>query len=278
MSLDIHIHGIGAFDTQTGSFEDILKIGEVLKSKGTDAFLPTIYPSTIKNMRSQINAVSQAMKRQSENQALILGVNLEGPFLNPDMCGALDKTAFLPASEDNFMELIEGFEDIIRIITIAPELDGALSLIRLATDLGITVSMGHSEATYNESEAGFNSGARGITHLFNAMRGIHHRELGLAGFGLMNQDVYVEVIADPYHLNIKTLEMIFKLKRNDRIIIVSDMVKNSGITKDGIRAEDGRLLGGSMDIVEAGQRLKELGFDVRSIQMAIQENPERYIA
>ncbi|MCX8027127.1 MAG: amidohydrolase family protein [Thermodesulfovibrionales bacterium] len=278
MPIDLHIHGIGALDTQTGAPDDILKMSEALKSNGTDAFLPTIYPSTIKNMRRQIHAISQAMQRQSEKQARILGVNLEGPFLNPNMCGALNKINFLPPSEYTFRELIDGFEDVIKIITIAPELDGALNIIRLATDLGITVSMGHSDATFNETDAGFNHGAKGITHLFNAMRGFHHRELGIAGFGLMNQEVYVEVIADGYHLHQKTIEMIFRLKRKDRVILISDMVRGKASYDGGMRSDDGRLLGGCMDIAKSSERLKKLGFDADTVNTAIDENPKRYIS
>ena len=96
--------------------------------------------------------------------------------------------------------MIEGFEDIVKIVTIAPELEDALHLIKTMSNMGIIVSLGHSDATYQETEKAFHAGAKGITHLFNAMRGFHHREPGIAGFGLTNPDIYVEVIADPFHL------------------------------------------------------------------------------
>ena len=192
-------------------------------------------------------------------------------------------------SEINFNKLIEGFEDMIKIITIAPELEGANKLIKKITEMGIIVSMGHSDATYKEAEAGFKSGAKGITHIFNAMREFHHREPGIAGFGLLDNDVYIEVIADPYHLDPKTIEMIFKLKNPARIIIVSDTVRESKAfapspvavpgwrTETGVTDTRGRLLGGSLTITESVKNLVDAGYDEEIATMCITKNPERYL-
>jgi N-acetylglucosamine-6-phosphate deacetylase len=212
----------------------------------------------------------------------IIGLHLEGPFLNPSECGALDAKAFIEPTEYKFQELTEGFEDIVKIITIAPEIKGATSLIRNMSSMGIIVSMGHSDATYTEAETGFQAGANGITHIFNAMRGFHHREPGIAGFGLLNQDIYIEVIADPYHLHVKTLNLIFKIKNPDRIIIVSDSVKETKKRKDkrvgkGITDAAGRISGGCMTITESSKRLIEMGFDENVVMRGITENPERYL-
>ncbi len=108
-------------------------------------------------------AIKTAMEYQRENSSLtgdgqdaeILGIHLEGPFLNPDMAGALDKSSFLLPTIDNYMRLIDGFEDVVRVVTVAPELDGSPALIRFLSDRGIIVSMGHSNATYGEAEAGY---------------------------------------------------------------------------------------------------------------------------
>ena len=134
--------------------------------------------------------------------------------------------------------------------------------------------MGHSDATFSEAEAGFHAGARGITHIFNAMRSFHHREPGIAGFGLINKDIYIEVIADPFHLHPKTLELIFKTKSPEKIIIVSDSVKETpsiplssrrgkGRGKGVTDTHKGKLLGGSMTIIESSRRLIQMGFDER---------------
>src|SRR4030043_1010559 len=265
-TLDIHAHGIGGYDTRTTDENHILKIAEILGSQGISEIVLTIYPSSVNEMRKNMTTIKKAMEKQLSaigsqqsvpllpfnspiskgghrgvrggrvregvkatnlRLARIIGLHLEGPFLNPSEWGALDAKAFIEPTEYKFQELIEGFEDIVKIITIAPEIKGSTSLIRNMSSTGIIVSMGHSDATYTEAEAGYQAGAKGITHIFNAMRGFHHREPGIAGFGLLNQDIYIEVIADPYHLHVKTLDLILKIKNPDRIIIVSDSVKEA---------------------------------------------------
>ncbi|MBI4824775.1 MAG: hypothetical protein HY805_11205 [Nitrospirae bacterium] len=271
-AVDIHIHGISGFDTRTKDPKDILEIASLCGKHGVTEIIPTIYPARINIMRENIMAVKMAMETQrtkaNENQSRIIGVNLEGPFLNPLKCGALNSSSFILPTEYNFKELIGGFEDVIKIMTIAPELEGAVKLIGKAHALGIIVSMGHSDATYNEAEEGFKAGAKGITHIFNAMSGFHHREHGLSGFGLLNDNIYIEVIGDPYHLHPKTIQMIFRLKSIERIILVSDLVANP--SSHG-------LSGGSMTVREASNRLIELGIDKEAVAVAMSGNPERYL-
>jgi N-acetylglucosamine-6-phosphate deacetylase len=283
-TIDLHIHGISGYDTRTTEPNHIIKIAEIEGDAGVSEIVLTIYPAPINVMRENISIAKKAMEIQksiSESQkfAKIIGVHLEGPFLNPSRCGALNAIAFIEPDERNLNHLIEGFEDIIKIISIAPELKGATKLIKKMADLGIKVNMGHSDATFSEAEAGFKAGAKGITHIFNAMRGFHHREPGLAGFGLLNQDIFIEVIADPYHLHHEMLKLIFKTKRSDRIIIVSDSVKETKISSvRGVFDNKGILLGGSETIIESSKRLIDMGFDDEKIIRCITENPERYLA
>jgi N-acetylglucosamine-6-phosphate deacetylase len=312
-TIDIHTHGLGGFDTRTRSVDDILAIAEMHGSHGVTEILATLYSSPIPEMRAQMETVRKAMERQknvssgslSANNpplpplekggkggfemgrdgrhtapAQIIGVHLEGPFLNPVKCGALDAPSFSEPGEYVLLELLEGFEDIVKIITVAPEIRGAIGLIKKVSGMGIVVSMGHSDATYAEAEDGFRAGARGITHIFNAMRGIHHREPGIAGFGLLNRDIYIEVIADPYHLHPKTLEFVFRIKNHDRILLVSDTVKQTetgGCGMNGGTDSTGKLLGGCMTITESSQRLMQLGYDEGYIIDCITKNPERYL-
>jgi N-acetylglucosamine-6-phosphate deacetylase len=339
--IDIHIHGVGGYDTRTDSEDDILKIAEILGSQGISEIILTIYPSSVNEMRKNMMAVRKAMDRQKGisnppsppfskgglrrfkkvgrsqsapspippprggraregvkapnlKLARIIGIHLEGPFLNPLRCGALDAKIFIEPTEKSLQKLLEGFEDMVKIITIAPELKGAARLIKKISDLGIIASMGHSDATFSEAEAGFYAGARGITHIFNAMRSFHHREPGIAGFGLINKDIYIEVIADPFHLHPKTLEFVFKTKDPKKIIIVSDSVKETNsppstpykgrvqrkaqkIAK-AITDTHGKLQGGSMTILESSQRLIRMGFEERIIMNCITRNPAKYLS
>jgi N-acetylglucosamine-6-phosphate deacetylase len=284
--IDIHTHGIGGYDTRTTSPDDILRIAEIHGAHGGSEIILTIYPSTVKTMRQNMETVRKAIQLQREQQeavtksAEIIGLYLEGPFLNPSKCGSLDGKIFIEPSYRSFEELIEGYEDIVKIIAVAPEMKGAPALIKMISDRGMIVTMGHSDATFAEAEAGFQAGARGITHIFNAMRGFHHREPGIAGFGLLNQDIYIEVIADPYHLHPETLGLIFRAKNPERMMIISDAVRETGTSsgKQGITDNRGRLQGGCMMVTESSKRLVQMGFDDDLITGCITINPERYLA
>jgi len=296
--IDVHTHGLCGYDTRTINPDDILKIAKLHGAQGNTDIIPTIYPGPIAVMRKHMTAVKDAVERQrlarSEQRsaannskfktknlksARIAGIHLEGPFLNPSKAGALDGTSFRKPSEKIWKSMIEGFEDIVRIVTISPELEGAQRLIKTISNMGIAVSLGHSDATYEETKKAFQAGARGITHLFNAMRGLHHREPGIAGFGLMNQDIYVEVIADSLHLNDQTIELIYKVKDPEKIIIVSDSVKETktALPNQPIRDNTGTLQGGSLTIIESATRLIGLGFDKDKVMACISANPCSYL-
>ncbi len=268
--IDLHTHGLARYDTRTDNPEIILKLARLHQEKGASLIFPTIYPADICTMRRHMRAVAQAMTLTN----VIGGVNLEGPFLNPARAGALDKGHFLKPSASTLNKLLEGFEDAVRIITMAPELPGALKLIEKCAARGIRVNMGHSDATCEQALDGKKAGARGITHLFNAMRPFHHREPGLAGFGLLDEDIYAEVIADGVHLAPEALKLIFRMKRPDRILLVSDSVKG-GMGRPVLKK--GRLMGGGKTIEECRPVLEGLGMEDRFIKLAGRENQLKYL-
>jgi len=295
--IDLHTHGIGRFDTKTDNPANILKLAKLYARAGVSAILPTIYSGPISEMRANMEVVRKAMKIQSskfkvakkeiQNQAcylslvtchssLILGVHLEGPFLNPIRCGALNKDSFIKPSISNLKKLIDGYEDIIKIITIAPEMPGALKIIEECVSKGIKVNMGHSDATYAQAINGKKAGATGITHIFNAMRPFHHRELGMVGMGLLDEEIYIEIIADGIHLRSETLELIFKIKNPDRVILVSDSVKSTRKGKPVYLK--GILTGSSITLADAVKNLKGIGIPDKIITKAVVENPKRYLS
>jgi len=288
--IDLHVHGIEGSDTREADPSTILGIAEVQGRIGVSEIVLSVYSGAIEVMRGQMAAVEGAMKEQSAasvagcgasgtaEAAVILGIHLEGPFLNAAQCGALDPASFLEPQERAFRRLVEGFEGIVRIVTVAPEKKGAVELIRMMAAAGIAVNMGHSNATYTEAEAGFRAGARGITHLFNGMRPFHHREPGIAGFALVNSEIYVEVIGDLVHSSPHALELVFRMKAPDRIILVSDSVRETKVSQNREpRDEEGRLLGGSLSLPSAMTRLIKAGFDAETVTRAATENPERYL-
>lgn len=268
--IDLHTHGLGGFGTRGGTPEDVVAFARIHKKKGTALILPTIYAGPIERMRLDMEAVRKAMEKEPS----IAGVNLEGPFLNPLRAGALEGKSFIEPSLGALGRLIRGYEEIIKVITVAPELKGALKVIEKCAGSGIRVNMGHSDATYKEALSGKRAGATGVTHLFNAMRPFHHREPGLAGLALLDDDLYVEVIPDGVHLSSETLRLIFGVKKKERIILVSDTIKGpSGraVMKKGI------LQGGGMCLSEGTKYLRGMGISDLSIRLASTENPLRYL-
>jgi len=298
--IDIHTHGISRYDTRTENPEDILKIAELHASSGTAAILPTIYSGTIQQMRGNMEAVRKAMEIQGSNPplppftkgwqrgiknssliprplSLILGVHLEGPFLNPVRCGAQDEKFFIKPTVSSLKKIIDGYENIIKVITIAPELPGALKVIEKCSSLGIKVNMGHSDATYKQALDGKKAGAAGITHIFNAMRPFHHREPGLIGFGLLDEDIYFEVIADSVHIDTVALKLIFRTKRLDRIILVSDSVKGKKDKRGRIYSKPGVLAGSSITISQAVRNIIKIGIPESIAIESAFDNPKRYL-
>jgi N-acetylglucosamine-6-phosphate deacetylase len=301
--IDVHTHGIGGYDTKSADAGHLLKIAEIHGSHGVSAIIPAIYPAPINVMRDNLAVIREAMNAQKAGNpsfktgfasaesgtvetprpAAIIGAHLEGPFLNPSKCGSLNATTFLNPRDYHLFELVTGFEDIIKIITVAPELSGARQLIKRISDIGIIVNLGHSNATYAETEAGHKAGARSITHLFNAMRQYHHREPGITGYGLINPDIYVEVIADPFHLHPAALDLIFRAKKRERIILVSDSIRETKAPAasvpgtQGLADPHGRLLGGAMTIPEAADALSGK-YDRQMILDCISTNPARYLS
>ncbi len=284
--VDLHTHGLADYDTLTDDHETILSIARLHARAGTVAIVPAIYSGHISEMRRNLKALSRAMQAQAKERGLkaggsrcsaqILGAHLEGPFLNPARCGALDKNSFIKPTLSALKRLVAGYEDIIKIITIAPEIPGALKVIEKCRDMGIRVNMGHSDATLSQAYDAKKAGATGITHIFNAMRPFHHREPGIAGLGLIDRDLYIEVIADGLHLHPSMLELIFRCKQPDRIVLVSDSVRGQKTGRGGIYA-DGLLRGSGLTLKGMVKRLMQTKIPEADIIRACIDNPLRHI-
>lgn len=276
--IDLHTHGAGAYDTRTDDPQHILRIAEFHGRAGTRAILPTIYSGTASRMRRDMEAVRRAMDMPGHAEAAtILGVHLEGPFLNPARSGAQDRDSIVRPSVAALKRLTGGYEDLVRIITVAPEMPGALKVIERCAEAGIRVNMGHSDATYRQALDGKKAGASGVTHLFNAMRPFHHREPGIAGLGLTDDDLYVEVIADGIHLHPGTLRLIFRCKSLNRIILVTDSVRERGKKGPAFYNRAGVLAGSGITLRDSFKVLGSIGVPRRTAAAAAINNPKRYL-
>ncbi|HRW92305.1 MAG TPA: N-acetylglucosamine-6-phosphate deacetylase [Thermotogota bacterium] len=223
--VDTHIHGANGYDTCDATEQALCAIETFLFSEGVTSFLPTTLSVSQENILSVLHIVRE-LRAQNPSRS-ICGVHLEGPYVNPQKAGAQNPAFIRNPSEEEIQELLS-FDDIVRIVTLAPEIPGALGLVKQLVERGIHVSIGHTCAGDNECSDALALGADRFTHLFNAMDGVHHRQMGAAGWGLLS-DAYVEVICDGVHLSRSALQLVFTAKDPGKIVFISDAMRAKGL-------------------------------------------------
>lgn len=224
--VDIHIHGYLGEDTSDGSAEGIKKMAEGVAKNGVTSWLPTTMTVSYAELEKAFDAVRFLMKKENNPiGAQILGVNAEGPFINPSKKGAQAAENIRPADADFIIK----HSDVIRLFTIAPEMPGALDCIQKVTaETKVVASMGHTGATFIEAMAGVSAGAKHVTHLFNAQTALNHRDPGVVGAGLTCSSLSCELIADTFHINPALFEMVAKLKE-DKLVLITDCTRAGGL-------------------------------------------------
>lgn len=224
--INVHIHGAAGFDTMDDDLDALKKFAEFLPKTGVTSFLPTTMTMPLDKIYRALERI-RAGKNFSRG-AKILGANVEGPFISKKFNGAQAEENILPAD----FALIADFVDVIKIITVAPELLD-FSFIDRCREKNIVVSIGHSAADYDTALAAINRGARHITHLFNAQTGLHHRRPGIVGAAL-DSDAIVELIADNIHVHPAAQRLVAKCKPRSEIILITDSFRACG-QRDGQR-------------------------------------------
>lgn len=219
---DIHVHGMGGYDTMDATPEALAVISKEMVRYGVTSFLATTVTDDIALTKRALDNIRQ--HRASVNGAKCHGVHLEGPFINVKMKGAHNEAFIIPPD----VTIFEADADVIRLVTYAPELDPEDHMIAWSKRTGVRLSLGHSNATYQEALSAFNKGVHSVTHVFNAMRGLHHREPGVVG-AVLNSDVYTELIADTIHVNPALFQTLFKHKGNKRLMLVTDCMRAGGL-------------------------------------------------
>ena len=257
---------------------------ELLWQQGVDGFLPTIVTSSIAQIHQALEAIAHAMVHfgTRPNHAQILGVHLEGPCLNPTKRGAHPEAHLLPLTLGRVKQVLGDHGTIVKVITLAPELEQTGEVIPYLRSLGITVSLGHSLATEAEANRAFNQGATMVTHAFNAMPGLHHRQPGLLGAAIVHPSVWAGFIADGEHVCSTMLKLL--LRTTDNLFLVSDALAPLGlgdgiypwdtrqikVSKGTARLLDGTLSGTTLPLLAGVQNLVRWGLcDVeRAIALA----------
>lgn len=261
--IDLHTHGANGFDVMDGKIEALMGISHVLAKEGVTGFLATTMTAVRERMENVLKAIADVMP--NKEGASILGVHLEGPFISHEKMGAQQGCAI----EKPDITLIQYWQKIankaIKLVTLAPELPQANALIKCLKEMEIVISVGHTNATYVQTQEAISLGCSHATHLFNAMRGLHQREPGAVGALLLNENVSAELIVDGLHLHPAIIDLALRVKGNEKFILVTDairakclgdgeyelggqMVKVSG---NKATLSDGRLAGSVMTLPQA---------------------------
>lgn len=245
--IDEHIHGAGGSDAMDGNTKDLAIIAETVAKEGTTSFLATTMTQSKENILKAMRAVKEYREAADEQGARIAGVHLEGPFIAAAHKGAQPLEYVAAPDAKTFDEYNAACGNAIKIITLAPETDGALDFIRHIVAQGTVVSIGHTGAKYAEVKAAMEAGATNVTHTYNAQSPLHHREIGVVGSALLLEDLYCELICDTIHVSVPAMQLLVKNKRADKLALITDAMRAKGLA-DGVSE-----LGGQTVYVKGGE-------------------------
>ena len=249
--IDMHVHGGGGFDIMDGKYEAVQQVAAAHSRFGTTAFLPTTMTMSKDKIIESLKSVKKAFVKGT-GTAEILGVHLEGPYINSERKGAQKKEDIKNPSIEEFLEFNLASGNLIRLVTIAPEMPGAIELIHWLSKHKIIASVGHSNATYEQAQKSIRAGLNHVTHTFNAMRGLDNHEPGVVGAALSSPGLTVEMIADGVHLHPAVMKILTRVKGAEKIVLITDAIRATSMP------EGTYDLGGQDVIVTDGQaRLKD---------------------
>ena len=237
--IDVHTHGRGGSDTMYPTFEDLNTISKATLKTGVTAFLPTTMTMPAEAIAKAIDNVAK-YKDQVEG-AQVLGVHLEGPFFNIKYKGAQPGECMILPTVENYLSFVKDHQDTVRKISIAPELEHSIEFIKYLNDKNTVVSLGHTNATYEQAQAAIDAGATSGTHTYNAMTPLTHRAPGVVGAIMINDSVYAELILDGVHVNYAAAKALLRAKGKDKLILITDSLEAAGLA-------DGKYVLGNQDV------------------------------
>ena len=228
--IDIHVHGAAGFDFMDGSHEAFEGIALALAKEGTTSFLATTITNPAEQTMDTLKNLEDYQKQKNgPGFADMLGIHLEGPFINKKQKGAQPESAIIPPNAAIFREWQTLSGNTIKVITFAPELDEQFELLAELKKTHVIPSMGHTDASYDEVLQAIQHGVRHATHLFNGMKGMHHRDPGVVGAALLQDEVHVEIIPDGIHFHPDLLKMIVKMKGLEKVLVITDGMRAKGM-------------------------------------------------
>jgi N-acetylglucosamine-6-phosphate deacetylase len=313
--IDLHIHGSVGVDVNSATAADLRRVSEFLATKGVTWWLPTLVPAAHQEYTRAVEAISEVIRQQQSSEhrlqldtsaedptkvgalnpgyARVLGVHYEGPFVNNEQCGALHREhfrSFKTGAELDSLPAV-GNEKALHMMTVAPEIDGGIDLIRELRRRGWIVSLGHTRATPDVLDQAKAAGAQHMTHFMNAMPPFHHRAPGPVGWGLLNDEVSLDVIADGVHLDPIMLKVLLRNVTPSRLALISDAIAATGrgdgdyeIWGEKIAVENGRtrnvhgsIAGSVITMLDAVKMMLSLGASECDVARMASMNPARLL-
>jgi N-acetylglucosamine-6-phosphate deacetylase len=291
---DIHIHGGVNCDVMRGTSDEMKKFETFLTRHGVTSYFPTTVTASQDATLSALERLAdriEAAERNNAGGATALGIHLEGPFLSHSKRGVHPPVDLVEPSVAAFDKLWQAARGHVRMITIAPELNGAEEVIAEASKRGVCVSIGHSDATLEQARRGIKAGARHATHTFNAMRPLDHRAPGILGEVLTNNQLSADVIADGIHVEPTVIDLLFRAKGIENLVLITDAISATGMPdgrymlgtlevelKDGRCLRDGNLAGSALTMDRAVRNvMKFAGLDLQQAVRAASMNPAKAV-
>jgi N-acetylglucosamine-6-phosphate deacetylase len=289
--VDIHVHGGKGRDVMDASYKAVKEIAKFLASHGTTSFVPTTFSASPLNLLRTVKAVKTAMEKETDG-AEVLGVHLEGPYISLEKRGAHDADYIRRPSIGEFEEIWDTSNHAVRIVTLAPEIEGSKTLIEKLRELGVLASIGHSNATYTQAVDAIKQGIRHATHIYNGMSGFDHREPGVVGAVLTHDELTAELICDNVHVHPAAMDLLIRVKGTKKVVLVTDAIRAAGmpdgeytlgkqhiVVRDGVsRTESGDLAGSTLTMDRAvGNIMKSVGLPLQTAVEMATVNPAAVI-
>lgn len=245
--VDQHIHGAGGYDAMDASFEALNVIANKVASEGTTTYLATTMTQSVENISNALKNVKSYIDKNVADGARVGGVHLEGPFISPKFKGAQPLEYVASPLVETFKKYYEDSGETIKIVSLAPEIEGSDKLIKYLKSLGIVASIGHSGASYLDCDNAISLGVSNVTHTYNAQSPLHHRDIGVVGSALLRDELNAELICDTIHVSVPAIKLVVKNKPKDKITLITDAMRAKHLD-DGVSE-----LGGQVVIVKNGE-------------------------
>lgn len=227
--IDEHIHGAGGADAMDGTVEALQTISEFLAKEGTTGFLATTMTQSPENITNALKAVKKVREKGEYKGAEVLGVHLEGPFISPKHVGAQPLEYVATPDAELFDKYNEASGNSIKIVTLAPEVEGGLGLVKHLSNIGVVASVGHTGGKYADVVNAVAAGATNVTHTYNAQTGLHHREAGVVGAAMLLDELNCEMICDTIHVSVPAIKLVIKNKPHDKYTLITDAMRAKGM-------------------------------------------------